>query len=60
MKYKTRQTLLNGLTAMWMLILLIGLLMALDYASTNKNEISTYSQRIESKEVITIEVSDND
>ncbi len=60
MKYKTRQLLLNGVAAMWMPMLFIGLLMALDYGSTKNNEISTYSQHIESKEVITVEVSDND
>ncbi len=60
MKYKTRQLLLNGVAAMWMPMLFIGLLMALDYGSTKTNEISTYEQPLESKEVITIEVSDND
>lgn len=52
MKCKTRQILLNGVAAMWMLMLFIGLLMAEEYGS---NKISTYEQQIESKEVITIE-----
>lgn len=52
MKCKTRQTLINGVLAIVMLVLFIGFLMAEEYGS---NKISTYEQQLESKEVITID-----